>query len=154
MRFKFNFAPFGKNSYVGASANAPSCSSSDGELRDNGNRPYAFNMRRLSDANDCQRIALWTGKYMQLTAMKIAAAQTVREEKHEKLDRMMIFTSGYGEVESESPIGKSVRYSVSPGYAVIIPAGAEHTVRNTGSAPLRFYSVYTHPVLKYGESVR
>jgi mannose-6-phosphate isomerase-like protein (cupin superfamily) len=154
MKFKFNFAPLGKNNYVGVNATVPPCASSDGELRDNGNRPYAFNIKRLSEANEYRKIALWTGKYMQLAAMSIPSGELAENERHMDLDRMIIVTSGYGQIESSSPIGKAVRYSVSPGYAMIIPAGEMHTIRNTGGAPLRFYSVYTHPVLKYGESVK
>ena len=42
-----------------------------------------------------------------------------------------------------------VEHEVSPGSAVFIPADAEHSVRNDGSATLRF--VYVFPVDSFGE---
>ena len=35
-------------------------------------------------------------------------------------------------------------------FAVIVPAGARHNVRNTGSAPLRLYTIYGPPEHKDG----
>ena len=153
MRINLPF-PLGRRAgYV--SAATPPCSSSDGELRDNGNKPYAFNTKRLAEANTNQRIALWTGKHLQLVHSRLDAGGDFKSEKYDGLDRMIIITSGYGEIESESDIdGKTHRYSVSDGYSVIVPAGAVHTVRNTGTSPLAFYSVYTHPVSGYGEIIK
>ena len=34
---------------------------------------------------------------------------------------------------------------VEDDFAVIVPAGARHNVRNTGSAPLRLYTIYGPP---------
>ena len=35
-------------------------------------------------------------------------------------------------------------------FAVIVPAGARHNVRNTGDAPLRLYTIYGPPEHKDG----
>ena len=153
MKINLPFSFGRRTGYV--SVGTPPCSSSDGEPRDNGNQPYAFNSKRLAEANTSRRTALWTGKHLQLTHSRLAAGEDYKPEKYEHLDRMITVTSGYGEVESESPVdGGTHRFSVSEGYSVIIPAGALHTVRNTGTLPLCFYSVYTHPVSGYGEVIK
>ena len=153
MRLCLKFPPIGRRCHV-PSGGKPGCSSSDGELTDKGNLPYTLNLLRLAEENKNKAIALWTGKHLQLAAHVLEAGGEVTE-RCEMADKMIIVSSGYGEVESESPIGEGGRhFSVSPGYSTIIPAGAEHTLRSTGSTPLRYYSVYTHPVLSYGETVR
>ena len=135
---------------VSSSVRSPSCSSSDGVLDDAGNAPYAFNVRRLSEDNKNYRISLWTGKNLQLTAMSVLPMDECGEERYGGADRMILVTSGYGEVETVLPNGEKRIFSLSDGYAVIVPSGAVHRVRNTGRCPLRFYSAFTHPVLPYG----
>ena len=36
-------------------------------------------------------------------------------------------------------------YAVEDGSAVVIPAGFEHNVVNTGDTPLRLYTIYSPP---------
>ena len=39
---------------------------------------------------------------------------------------------------------------LSDGSAMVIPAGVEHNVVNTGAVPLQLYSLYTPPEHKHG----
>ena len=151
MKLKFNFPPFGKNGFVKVNAEAPTRGGAESELFDRGNRPSVFDLKRSPEH---LRVALWTGKYMQLASVSIPIAKALEGEVYADLDRMIIAVSGYAQIESDSPVGEAMTYSVRGGHAVIIPAGAEHTIRNKGNTPFRFYSVNTHPVLKYGESVK
>jgi len=41
-------------------------------------------------------------------------------------------------------------YDVGDGAGVIVPAGARHNVRNTGSEPLKLYTLYGPPEHKDG----
>lgn len=38
-----------------------------------------------------------------------------------------------------------VRTAIQPGFAVIVPAGANHNIINTGSVPLELYTIYAPP---------
>jgi mannose-6-phosphate isomerase-like protein (cupin superfamily) len=38
-----------------------------------------------------------------------------------------------------------VRTQVSDGFAVVVPAGANHNIINTGSEPLKLYTLYAPP---------
>ena len=38
-----------------------------------------------------------------------------------------------------------VRTAIGAGFAVLVPAGANHNIRNTGSAPLKLYTLYAPP---------
>lgn len=37
------------------------------------------------------------------------------------------------------------RTDISPGFAVLVPAGASHNIINTGSKPLKLYTLYAPP---------
>ena len=39
----------------------------------------------------------------------------------------------------------SVRTVISAGFAVLVPAGASHNIINTGSVPLKLYTLYAPP---------
>lgn len=130
---------------------APRCSSSDGVMQDEGNRPYTLNLRRLAEQNENFRTALWTGKNLQLTVMNIPVGGEIGFERHDKVDQFIGIVSGYGEIIVEpSGIGRGYTSSLSGDYATIVPAGTRHNVRNTGKTPLKIYSIYTPPNHPYG----
>ena len=152
MKFRFPFQRSGAEEYlpVNEVRKTPPCSSSDGAMTDMGNNPYAFNSKRLGASAENYRTALWTGKDLQLMLMNIAAGESGGDELHENADRLISVASGYGEVEITTPHGERKIFSLSEGYSAIIPKGSAHTVRNTGNRPFVFFSVYTHPVYRFG----
>jgi mannose-6-phosphate isomerase-like protein (cupin superfamily) len=38
-----------------------------------------------------------------------------------------------------------VRTAIKAGFAVVVPAGAKHNIINTGSVPLKLYTLYAPP---------
>nr|WP_301298441.1 cupin domain-containing protein [Qipengyuania citrea] len=64
----------------------------------------------------------------------------IGEEVHEDRDQFFRFEEGKGVVDIDG-----VENPVEDDFAVIVPAGARHNVRNTGSEPLRLYTVYGPP---------
>lgn len=38
-----------------------------------------------------------------------------------------------------------VRTAIQAGFAVVVPAGTRHNIINTGSAPLKLYTIYAPP---------
>jgi len=91
------------------------------------------------------RKVLYTGHYSQLVLMSLLPGEEIGMEVHPKNDQFFRFDQGEGKV-----IVDGNEYEVKDGDAVLVPAGAEHNVINTGSEPLRFYTIYSPPHHKDG----
>ena len=86
------------------------------------------------------RKVLYTGHHSQLVLMSLLAGEEIGMEVHPDNDQFFRFDQGEGKV-----IVDGNEYEVKDGDAVLVPAGAEHNVINTGSEPLRFYTIYSPP---------
>jgi len=89
------------------------------------------------------RKVLFTGKFSQLVVMSLKAGEDIGKEIHPNVDQFFRFEAGVGKVV----IGEQ-EYQVKDGDAVVVPAGAEHNVINTGSEDLKLYTIYSpsnHP---------
>ena len=91
------------------------------------------------------RKVLYTGHHSQLVLMSLLAGEEIGMEVHPDNDQFFRFDQGEGKV-----IVDGNEYEVKDGDAVLVPAGAEHNVVNTGSEPLRFYTIYSPPHHKDG----
>ena len=83
---------------------------------------------------------LYTGKHLQLVLMTLQAGEEIGAEVHEDRDQFFRFEEGQGVVDidgRENPVQED--------FAVIVPAGARHNVRNTSTGALRFYTLYGPP---------
>ena len=103
-------------------------------------RGYCDNIEKLTVENDDFRRVLYTGEHIQLVLMTLQPGEEIGAEVHEDRDQFFRFEEGEGAVDID---GRENR--VSEDFAVIVPAGARHNVRNTGSSPLRFYTIYGPP---------
>lgn len=101
---------------------------------------FAENIERLTEENDNFRQVLYTGQNIQLVLMAIQPGDDIGEEIHEDRDQFFRFEDGQGEVWIDGIANK-----VAPDDGVIVPAGARHNVVNTGSEPLRLYTIYGPP---------
>ena len=86
--------------------------------------------------NDFRRV-LYTSAHMQLVLMSLAPGEDIGKEVHEDNDQFFRFEEGQGTVV----VGETT-YPVGDGDTVIVPAGTEHNVMNTGSASLKLYTIY------------
>jgi mannose-6-phosphate isomerase-like protein (cupin superfamily) len=57
-----------------------------------------------------------------------------------KLDQFFRVEEGTGEA-----ILDDVHTAVSAGFAVLVPAGTNHNIINTGSTPMKLYTLYSPP---------
>ena len=103
-------------------------------------RGYCDNIERLTVQNEDFRRVLYTGEHLQLVLMTLQPGEEIGAEVHPDRDQFFRFEEGQGAVDID---GRENR--VEHDFAVIVPAGARHNVRNTGSAPLRFYTLYGPP---------
>lgn len=89
--------------------------------------------------NENFREVLYTAAYMQLVVMSIPAKEDIGMEVHGQ-DQFIRVESGDGEAELDG-----VKHALSDGVALIIPAGTEHNITNTGEEPLKLYTIYATP---------
>ena len=108
-------------------------------------RGYCDDIEKQTTQNEDFRRVLYTGEHLQLVLMTLQPGEEIGEEVHEDRDQFFRFEEGEGVVLID---GKENR--VEDDFAVIVPAGARHNVRNTGSRPLRLYTVYGPPEHKDG----
>ena len=101
---------------------------------------YCDDIEKATLANEDFRRVLYTGKHLQLVLMTLQPGEEIGAEVHEDRDQFFRFEEGSGAVDIDG-----VANPVEDDFAVVVPAGARHNVRNTGDAPLRFYTLYGPP---------
>ena len=85
------------------------------------------------------RRVLYTAKHCQLVRMALAPGEEIGAEVH-TLDQFFRVEAGSGEAVLDG-----VRTAIRAGFAVLVPAGANHNIINTGSDPLKLYTLYSPP---------
>jgi mannose-6-phosphate isomerase-like protein (cupin superfamily) len=103
-------------------------------------RGYCDNIEKRTVENDDFRRVLYTGGHLQLVLMTLQPGEEIGAEVHPDGDQFFRFEEGSGAVDIDG-----VENRVEEDFAVIVPAGARHNVRNTGSGPLRLYTIYGPP---------
>lgn len=101
---------------------------------------FVDDIEKLTVENDLFRKVLYTGKHMQLVLMTLQAGEEIGSEVHEGHDQFFRIEEGEGEVVID---GNTT--PIKDDDAIIVPAGARHNVINTGSSPLRLYTLYGPP---------
>ena len=94
----------------------------------------------LARANDLFRREVTTSKFSQVVLMSIEPGSEIGEETHDDVDQVLVFVEGEGEAILEGQAAPVV-----PNELVFVPAGTLHNFRNTGSGPLKLYTVYSPP---------
>ena len=100
---------------------------------------FVKDIERLAVENDEFRRVLYTAKHSQLVLMALKPGEEIGMEVH-KLDQFFRVEEGSGEAVLDG-----VRTKIQAGFAVLVPAGAKHNIVNTGSAPLKLYTLYSPP---------
>jgi mannose-6-phosphate isomerase-like protein (cupin superfamily) len=103
-------------------------------------RGYCEDIEEATIANNDFRRVLYTGEHLQLVAMSLAPGEEIGEEVHEDRDQFFRFEEGEGVVVIDGQENK-----VEDNFAVIVPAGCKHNVKNTSDEPLQFYTLYGPP---------
>lgn len=100
---------------------------------------YIRNIEEETLSNENFRKVLYTGQYSQLVVMSVPPGEDIGKEVHGQ-DQFIRIEGGEGKA-----ILDGVEHSLSDGMAVVVPAGSEHNIINTGSEPLKLYSLYSPP---------
>jgi mannose-6-phosphate isomerase-like protein (cupin superfamily) len=102
-------------------------------------KSYVQDIESIATVNIDFRRVLYTARNCQLVVMSLKPQEDIGAEVH-KLDQFFRVESGRGEAELNG-----VRTAIQAGYAVVVPAGARHNIINTGSEPLKLYTLYAPP---------
>ncbi|MFT8391268.1 MAG: cupin domain-containing protein [Sporolactobacillus sp.] len=121
------------------------------QLKDYGPQPLVVNIEKATEINPNYRTAIWTGKYLQVTLMSINPGEDIGLEIHPMTDQFLRVEEGNGLVQmGETSNQLTYQQPVSAGFAIIVPASTWHNVVNTGSKPLKLYSIYAPPHHPHG----
>ena len=100
---------------------------------------YVQDIESLAVRNDKFRQVLYTAKNCQLVIMSLRPQEDIGAEIH-KVDQFFRVEEGSGEA-----VLNGVRTAIHAGFAIIVPAGTNHNIINTGSVPLKLYTIYAPP---------
>ena len=100
----------------------------------------ALDIEALVRQNEDFRREVRTAEHSQVVLMTIPAGEEISEEVHNGIDQTLVFEEGEAEAVIE---GRS--FSVRAGQLVLVPAGTRHNFINSGSGPLRLWTVYAPP---------
>lgn len=119
------------------------------DTNDYGATPFVLNIEQETLANDKFRVAKWTGKNLQMTLMAIQPGDDIGLEVHMEHDQFLRIEQGMGLVQM-GPTEQDLNFeeNVEDDFAVFVPAGVWHNITNTGTEPLKLYSIYApseHP---------
>lgn len=143
-----NFCPMYPNPYW---FNGPYYPQQPIKLKDYGKEPLVIDIEKATKQNNYFRNALWTGCHLQVALMTINPGEDIGLEVHPKVDQFLRIEQGEGLVRmGDSKDNLDFQARVSDDYAIFVPAGKWHNLINTGSTPLKLYSIYAPPEHPYG----
>jgi mannose-6-phosphate isomerase-like protein (cupin superfamily) len=97
---------------------------------------YVENIEKLSLENENFRKVLYTAKNCQLVLMSLNVGEEIGSEVHH-LDQFLRIESGEGKAVLDG-----ISHDISDGFAILVPAGTEHNIVNTGPTKMKLYTVY------------
>jgi mannose-6-phosphate isomerase-like protein (cupin superfamily) len=101
---------------------------------------FVDDIEHMTKENTDFRRVVYTGKNLQLVLMTLQPGDEIGEEVHDDRDQFFRIEDGKGEVTIDGR-----RTELEDDMAIVVPAGARHNVRNTGSKPLKLYTIYGPP---------
>ena len=100
---------------------------------------FVQDIEGLAVENKDFRRVLYTAKNCQLVVMSLQAKEEIGAEVHH-LDQFFRVEEGTGEAVLDG-----VRTTIRAGSAIVVPAGANHNIVNTGNVALKLYTIYSPP---------
>ena len=102
---------------------------------------YIGNIEEVAKENNNFRRTLYTGKHSQLVVMSLKPGEEIGAEVHPDTDQFFRIDAGEGKV-----VINGIDNAVKDGFAVVVPAGANHNVINTSpDKDLKLYTIYSPP---------
>lgn len=105
---------------------------------------YVGNIEESSLQNNYFREVLYTDERLQLVVMSLNPGEEIGAEVHH-LDQFIRVEKGEGKVVLDGE-----ERGLKDGFAVIVPSGTMHNIINTGTEPMKLYTLYAPPNHKPG----
>ena len=100
---------------------------------------FVINIEKDTLKNNNFRKVLYTSKHSQLVLMSLRPNEEIGMETHSENDQFFRFEKGCGKC-----IIDGNEYEVGDGFAVVVPAGAQHNIINTSDTEeLKIYTIYS-----------
>jgi len=106
---------------------------------------YITNIEKSTLDNNNFRKVIYTGEHLQLVLMSLQPGEDIGKEVHDEIDQFIRIESGKG-----IAYVNGIETPIQDDDAVVIPAGAEHNIINTGDSVMKIYTVYGSPEHKDG----
>ena len=100
---------------------------------------FVRDIEALAVGNTDFRRVLYTAGHCQLVLMALNPGEEIGAEVH-TLDQFFRVEAGAGVAVLDG-----VRTPIRAGFAVVVPAGTNHNIINTGRGPLKLYTLYAPP---------
>ncbi len=100
---------------------------------------FVQDIEALAVGNDAFRRVIYTAKHCQLVLMALKPGEEIGAEVH-KLDQFFRVEEGNGEAVLDG-----IRSMICAGFAIVVPAGANHNIINSGTTPMKLYTIYSPP---------
>jgi len=100
---------------------------------------FVQDIESLAVRNEDFRRVLYTAKNCQLVVMSLMPGEEIGMEIHH-LDQFFRVEEGIGEAVLDG-----VSTVIRAGFAVVVPAGTNHNIVNTGNVALKLYTIYAPP---------
>jgi mannose-6-phosphate isomerase-like protein (cupin superfamily) len=101
---------------------------------------FVDDIEDLTEQNSDFRRVLYTGRNLQLVLMAIEPGEEIGEEVHPDRDQFFRIEKGKGEAWIDGH-----KTNIEGDFAIVVPAGARHNIKNTGEKPLKLYTLYGPP---------
>lgn len=103
-------------------------------------RGFVADIEDMTGHNSDFRRVLYTGRNLQLVLMALRPGEEIGEEVHSDRDQFFRVEEGAGEVWIDGRMSK-----IEGDFAIVVPAGARHNLKNTGREPMKLYTLYAPP---------
>lgn len=101
---------------------------------------YFGNIEEETLKNNNFRKVLFTGPNSQLVVMSLLPGEEIGAEVHDGHDQFIRIDKG----QAKFILGEE-EFEASDGFAMVVPAGINHNVINTGDTELKLYTIYSPP---------
>ena len=101
---------------------------------------FTSDLEDRTNGNGDFRRVIYTGAHMQLVLMSLQPGEEIGLETHEDTDQFFRVEEGKGVVSidgTDTPIQSAS--------GIVVPAGARHNVKNTGTKAMKLYTIYAPP---------
>jgi mannose-6-phosphate isomerase-like protein (cupin superfamily) len=101
---------------------------------------FVGDIEDMTELNTDFRRVLYTGQHIQLVLMALQPGDEIGEETHRDTDQFFRVEEGRGEAWID---GHKTKIKGDDG--IVVPAGAKHNIKNTGTKALKLYTLYSPP---------